>query len=333
MPANLTPQYFEAERKLREAKDIPSKIVALEEMLTAMPKHKGTDRLQGDLKRKIAKLKSEAQRKKGTKRSFGYRVDPEGAGQVVLVGAPNSGKSALVGRLTKAAPEVAPYPFTTRTPTPGMMVFENTAFQLVDLPPISEGYVESWVYDIIRRADLALVVVDLAADPLAQLEAVEALLRQNKIGLLEDGSASGWLNKRALVLAAKLDAPGAAETLEIFRELLPERFPLLAVSAHSGEGLPEIGRRIYRTLDLIRVYTKAPGKEADLGSPFVLPRGASIEGLAGRIHKDFLARLKYARVWGQQTFQGQMVQRDYVLHEGDVVEFHIDQRKTAEAED
>jgi len=329
MPANLTPQYFEAERKYRAAKEIPEKIAALEEMLTVMPKHKGTDRLQGDLKRKIAKLKAEAQRKKGVKRQFGYRVDPEGAGQVVLVGAPNTGKSALVARLTKAQPEVAPYPFTTRAPTPGMMPFENTAIQVVDLPPISEGYVESWVYDVIRRADLVLLVVDLAADPLAQLKAVEAILRQNKIGLLEEGEGSGWLNKRAIVLATKLDLPEAQETLELFGELMPSRLPLLAASIPSGEGLEELAQRLYQALEIIRVYTKAPGKEADRGSPFVLPAGATVEELAGRIHKDFLGRLKYAKVWGRQTFQGQMVQRDYTLHEGDIVEFHIDQRQEA----
>lgn len=332
MPANLTPQYYEAERRYREAKEPAEKIAALEEMLTVMPKHKGTDRLQGDLKRKIAKLKAEAQRKKGAKRTFGYKVDPEGAGQVVLVGAPNTGKSELLRRLTKATPEVADYPFTTRVPTPGMMAFENTAFQLVDLPPVSEGYVESWVWDIIRRADLVLVVVGLDADPLAQLERTVAALRQNKIGLLEPGQAQGWVDKPVLVVANKLDAPEAHETLELFGELAPPKFPVAAVSAHAGSGLAELGARIYEGLGIIRVYTKAPGKDPDLNSPFVLPAGATIEELAGRIHKDFLSRLKYARVWGSETFQGQMVQRDYRLHEGDVVEFHIDQRKTAEAE-
>jgi len=329
MPANLTPQYLEAERRYRAAKEIPEKIAALEEMLTVIPKHKGTDRLQGDLKRKLAKLRSEAQRKKGLKRSFGYKIDPEGAGQIVLAGAPNSGKSELVRRLTKATPEVAPYPFTTRVPTPGMMPYENIAFQLVDLPPLSEGFVEGWVYDIVRRADAVLVVVDLAADPLAQLEAVEAVLRANKIGLREEGSAQGWLNKPALVLAAKLDAPGATDTLEIFRELAPGRLPIVAASAETGEGVRELAEGIYAALDILRVYTKAPGKDPDNKSPFVMPRGATLEDLAGRIHKDFLAKMRYARVWGKETFQGQMVQRDYVLREGDVVEFHIDQRLDA----
>jgi ribosome-interacting GTPase 1 len=327
MPANLTPQYFDAEKKYRAAKEIPDKIAALEEMLTVMPKHKGTDKLRADLTRKIAKLKLEAQRKKGTKRALGYRIDREGAGQVVLVGAPNSGKSQLISRLSNASPEVAPYPFTTRVPTPGMMPYENTAIQLVDLPPLFEGYIESWVFDVLRRADLLLVVVDLSEDPLVQLESVEAVLRRNKIGLLEESEAAGWLDKPALVLATKLDVAGAEETLEIFREMIPERFPLAAVSAHSGQGLEGLGERIFRALGVLRVYTKAPGKEADLASPFVVPQGSTLADLAGRIHKDFLVKLKYARVWGDETFQGQMVQRDYPLREGDIVEFHIDQRQ------
>jgi hypothetical protein len=208
-----------------------------------------------------------------------------------------------------------------------MMAFENVAVQLVDLPPLDEGgYLEPWVFDIIRRADLVLVAVDLSADPLAQLERVEAILRRNKIGLLEEGEVQGWLNKPAVVLATKLDAEGAPETLEILRELMPERFPLLATSARTGEGLEALRERLFRALGVIRVYTKAPGKAADRGSPFVVPVGSTLEELAGRIHKDFLARLRYARVWGEGTFQGQMVQRDYLLREGDVVEFHIDQR-------
>jgi ribosome-interacting GTPase 1 len=326
MPANLTPQYLGAEKRYRAAKEIPDKIAALEEMLTVIPKHKGTDRLRGDLKSKLAKLRTEAAKRKGPKRTLGYKIDPEGAGQAVLVGAPNSGKSELVCRLTKARPEVADYPFTTRVPTPGMMAFENTTVQLVDLPPISEGYLEPWVFDVIRRADVALLVVDLAVDPLAQLEAVEAILGENKLGLMDERSVQGWLSKPCLVVANKLDAPGAQETLELFHELMPQRLPLVAVSAHSGEGLPELAERVFRTLGVLRVYTKVPGKDVDRRSPFLVPEGSTMGDLAGRIHKDFLAKLRYARVWGDQTFQGQMVQRDYVLREGDVIEFHIDQR-------
>ncbi|MFH0811140.1 MAG: GTPase [Pseudomonadota bacterium] len=326
MPANLTPQYLEAERRFREAKEPQDKIAALEEMMAVIPKHKGTDHMRADLKRKMAKLRVEAAKRKGPKRALGHKVDPEGAGQVVLVGAPNCGKSRLVCQFTKASPEVAPYPFTTRVPTPGMMSFENVAIQLVDLPPISENYLEPWVPDVIRRADLVLLVVDLSEDPLAQLEAVEKILRQMKIGLIETNLTPGWHDKRTLVAANKLDAPEAAEVLDLFKELLPGRFSVLAVSAESGQGLEDLRQGIFRALEVLRVYTKAPGKDPDLRSPFVMPQGSTLADLAGRIHKDFLLRLKYARVWGKGTFQGGMVQRDYVLHEGDVVEFHIDAR-------
>jgi len=326
MPANLTPQYYEAEKRLREAKEIPEKIAALEEMLTVMPKHKGTDHLRADLTRKIAKLKIEATKKKGTKRVFGYKIDREGAGQVVLAGAPNTGKSELVCQLTKATPEVAPYAFTTRVPTPGMMAYENTAVQLIDMPPLSNEYTEPWLPDMIRRADLVAVVVDLSADPLAQLEETEEILRGWKMGLLEDRQdLPGWRNKNAVIIANKLDAPGAEETLEIFRELMPQRFAsrVIAVSTHDSEGLDRVRFGLFDALGVLRVYTKAPGKDADKNSPFILPRGTTLEELAERIHKDFRERLKYAKVWGVQTFQGQMVQKDYVLAEGDIVEFKI----------
>jgi ribosome-interacting GTPase 1 len=114
LPANLPPAYFEAENRYREAKTPAEGIAALEEMLAIMPKHKGTDKLKADLRRRISKLKSKQQEKKKLgRRDRGYKIEKEGVGQVVLIGEPNVGKSSLVAALTNADPQVAEFPHST----------------------------------------------------------------------------------------------------------------------------------------------------------------------------------------------------------------------------
>ncbi len=328
MPANLTPEYREAERAFKEASTTPEKIDALEHMLAVIPKHKGTEKMQGDLRRRLAKLKHESEhgRRSGPSRGAPvHRVEKEGAGQVVLAGAPNTGKSALVRRLTHATPEVAEYPFTTRVPTLGMMPFEDIQIQLVDLPPLDPQFGEAWVPQTIRSADAALLVVDLAAlDLLDEIENSVTLLQHAKIRLGPQTELPyGYVAKPALVVANKVDLPGARENFDAFRELYAGRFPAVAVSAETAEGLEEFKRAVFQMLGILRVYTKEPGKKADLTKPYVLRSGATVAELAGRVHKDILANLKYARVWGHGKFEGQMVHRDYVLADRDVVELHI----------
>ena len=124
MPANLPPQYFEAEKNFRQAKDPMEKIAALEEMLAIMPHHKGTDHLRAELRARIARLTEAAEKKTATKRRS-MVIPKEGAAQIAVVGLPNSGKSQLVSSITNTSPTVAEYPFTTHSATPGMMEFEN----------------------------------------------------------------------------------------------------------------------------------------------------------------------------------------------------------------
>lgn len=329
MPANLPPQYLEAERRYRQAKQPPERIRALEEMLTLIPKHKGTEKLQADLKRRLSKVKAELERRPATKRGTGIYVEREGIGQVVLVGGPNVGKSALVRRLTNAKPEVADYPYTTRRPLSGMLVFENVKIQLVDLPAVAPGLVEGWVLGIVRNADLVLWVVDLGSDDLLeQVETTEKILAQAKIfpgGARESVELTepGQVMKRVLVVANKADLAEASDRFLLLQEHSGGRFPLLMVSALAGTGVDEIGPRLYEALEVVRIYTKAPGKAADFSHPVSLPRGTTLLEAAEVIHKDFAAKLKYARIWGAGKFEGQRVHRDYRVHEGDVIEFHI----------
>jgi len=328
MPANLTPQYLEAERRFRDAKSVEEKLAALEEMLAVIPKHKGTEHLRGDLKRRYAKLKEDQEQARHRRGGFSVSVDREGAGQVVLVGPTNAGKSALVAALTTARPEVGEYPFTTRKPFAGMMPFVNVQIQLVDLPAISPTFMEPWVPSLVRPADLCLLVADLSSGSILEdLDAVLQILERSKVRLVAPtdtpSSEIGWASKRTLLIANKQDVSGAEETLEILRAEYGARLPLLAVSATAGLGLEPLRRAIYDGLQIVRVYCKPPGAEPSMKSPVVLPRGSTVLEMAENIHKDFARQLKFARIWGSGKFDGQRVQRDYRVQEGDIIELHI----------
>jgi ribosome-interacting GTPase 1 len=327
MPTNLPPEYFEAEKRYKAAQSPAEKIVCLEELIGTIPKHKGTDKLRADLRRRLSKLKSSAQTKKGTGRQESvFRIDKEGAGQVVVVGPPNVGKSALVAALTNATPEVAEFPFTTWTPTPGMMPVENVQIQLIDTPPLNKGYMEPELLDLIRRADLILLVVDLQTDPVQQLEEAVALLVEHRIVPchLEDrySQQRGLTFIPFLVLVNKSDDEGSDEDFEIFCELLEDDWPLLPLSATTGRNLELLKQAVFERLEIIRIYSKTPGRDPDFAAPFVMKKGGTLEDFAGKIHQDFVKNLKVARVWGDGVYDGQPVGRDHILHDGDVVELH-----------
>lgn len=315
MPANLPPQYFEAEKKFRLAKNAADKIIALEEMLAIMPKHKGTDHLRAELRRRIAKLTQASEKKAATQRAS-MLIEKEGAAQVVVIGLPNAGKSQLVSSVTNASPTVAEYPFTTHIATPGMIEFENIQIQLIDTPPLTEQPIEWWLPHMIRRADALLVVVDLSNAPLAQVEAIFIELESRKIVVRED-------KVKALIVGNKLDVANASENYLALKNKYERQLPIIAVSAKEGVGLEELKREIYQMLDIIRVYTKAPGRKPDFTDPIILDRGSTLEDAAASVHKDFRAKLKYARIWGSGKHDGVMAKRDHVLQDGDIIELHL----------
>lgn len=326
MPANLPPAYRDAEERLRAAVTPEEKMSALEEMLRVVPKHKGTEKIQADIKSRLSKLRRQP-RKRPASRGPSYHIPKEGAGQVALVGPSNSGKSALVAKLTHAKPAVADYPMTTREATPGMMPFEDVAIQLVDLPPLSDDYVEPWVFDSIRTADLVWLV--LAIDgALEGLEVVERLLAKKAIALQPSGdrppaeSRPGWSDLPALMVLTGADRNAATADLSALEELLDRSWLKLPVSAVDGRGLEELARQTYAALKVIRVYSKQPGKEPDLQQPFTLSVGATVGDLAKAIHQDLVEQFKFARVWGPSAHDGQKVQLGHALAEGDIVEIH-----------
>ena len=328
MPLNLPPEALAAEKRYREAQSTAEKISSLEEFISKIPKHKGTDRLRADLRKKLSKLKSASQGQKKTgKRESAFHIDKEGAGQAAVIGPTNVGKSALVAALTNATPDVADHPFTTWTPTPGMMSFENVQIQLIDTPPVDRDFVEPDLLDLIRRADQVLLVVDLQTFPVQQVEDTIAFLQEHRIAplLLRDRYPDEGrpIFKPLLVLANKCDDDSCDEIFEIFCELLEEDWPIVPVSATTGRNLDRLKRLLFERLEIIRVYSKPPGQEPNLNTPFVLEAGSTVADFAGEVHQDFFESLKTARVWGKDVFDGQMVGRDHILHDGDVVELRL----------
>jgi len=328
MPANLTPQYLEAELKFKQAKTTPEKIKALEVMMAVIPKHKGTERLRGQLKSRMAKLKEELQRRPAVARAEqSYNIRREGAAQSVLLGLPNSGKSSLLSRITGASSEVADYPFTTQKPIPGMMKYENLQIQLVDTPPIQLDHIEPGFPNLIRNADALLLLVDLTEDPLSQMDILLKELSAMRIKVAGKGLIpsveSGWVCLRALVVGNKCDVKNTIAEYRKLENRFKDTFPVLPLSAREGMNFEELKKEVYQLLNIVRVYTKVPGKDADLTEPVILKKGSTIEDVALSVHKDFAAKLRYARVWGSGKFDGQMVKRDYPVSEGDVIEMHL----------
>ena len=330
MAANLTPQYLEAEDLYKQAQSAEERLECLKKMYSLVPKHKATEKLQADLKTKISEAKKEVERERKSPKKVGvsHKIPKQGAGQYVVLGAPNTGKSRLLTRLTRATPEVATYPFTTREPHAGMMDWEDVRVQLIDTPPITAEFMEGYLSSMTRSADAALLLVDLGDDdgPFAAQAVIERLAETKTMligqptAMEEDASIR---HSKTLLVANKVDLPGGAERLDVVRELFASRFPIHVISAEHATGLEELRTAIYRFLNVIRVYTKQPGKPADLRAPFTCPAGSTLLEMAALVHRDFVQGLKSARIWGTGVYDGQTVKRDHVLHDKDIVELHL----------
>ena len=327
VPTNLPPHYYVAERKYREARGPAEKVAALQEMLSATPKHKGTDHLRADLRSKVSRTMEELERpKSGSRQAQPYAIRKEGVGQAALIGLPNAGRSQLLASLTGASAKVAAYPFTTQIPLPGMLLYENVRIQIVDTPALTDRDVQTRLFSLLRNADLLLMVVDLSIDPLAETD--ELLEEMDRWGYRimgpdeEPDPEDHRVQKRGILVGNKADVEDAEVALEFLEELHGDKFPVLGVSAVTGQGLAGLTEAIYSSMGMIRIYLKPPGGPPDYDAPVVVGKGDTLESAAQSLHKDWARKLKFAMLWGSGKFDGQRVGRDYILSEGDVIELH-----------
>ena len=328
MTTNVPPEYTKAELRYRAAKDPQEKLDALNEMMVLVPKHKGTEKLRVELKKRLAKVQREAQKKPKATRSSGLdHVDKEGAGQVVLVGMPNCGKSALVDAVTNAEPEVEDYPYSTFKPTVGMMAYEDIQIQLVDLPPLSE-FAEPWLFSLIRNADAVVIMIDLSEnEPVEQMMEVLDYMEKANIHLVHPQKrdpeyAGPGVQKKAVILASKCDFDEDRSALGGLVELYGEDFPITATSVVSDEAIEDMKRSLFDLLEILRVYSKKPGEKPSFEAPYILPVGSTMIDVVKAIHYEMVDTLEFAKIWGSSEFDGQRVERDYVVSDGDIIEVH-----------
>lgn len=331
MAANLTPQYLKAQEQYRRAATPDEELRWLEVMLREIPKHKASEKMQVELKTKISKTRKEAEALRGRPvktSSQEVAIPRQGAGTILILGGPNAGKSSLLAALTRAKPEIAPYPFTTRLPQPGMMTWEDVTVQLIDTPPVTADNLPPYLLGMLRGANLAVLLVDLGSDDgIEECQAALDKFQETKSRLGKESALDeedmGLSHTQTIVVVNKIDLPEAAERLALLHELCPLDFPEYQISTTTGQGIEELRQVIYRALDVIRIYTKQPNKkEPDMDKPYVLPNGGTLLDVAELVHKDLAENLKHARIWGTDIIPGSTIKGDYVLHDRDVVEIH-----------
>ncbi len=319
MPANLTPDYFKAEKWFKQATTDEERILALEEMMRVIPKHKGTEHMRADMRKRMSALKESAEKKKKGGRGVDiFHIPKTGAGQVVLLGMPNSGKSSVVAAITNAKAQVADFPFTTSVPLPGVAKFEDVQIEIVDMPPITAEFVPPGIVNAYRNCDLIGICIDLSADIAEQVKVCFDFIAEKRL-LLDEGNPIG---KKCFVIATKADA-AANENIEQLKKLLPKPLHITAISDNNLNSLEKMLADIFGLLDVVRVYAKKPGQSADMKEPFILHKGATVADLAQLIHRELAEKLKAARCWGTGVHDGQNVQKTHVLCDKDIVELHF----------
>lgn len=292
MPINAGPEYFVAEKKFSEAKTKEQKVAALEEMIRVLPKHKGTDHMLAQLRKRLARLRDELESVSRSSSRAGFSLRKEGAAQVCIIGPTQSGKSTLLNSLTNARVKVGDHAFTTKKPNVGMMFYGDVPIQIVEIPSSFEPEHLSTV----RTCDLVIVLFDATRDVTKQEEDVRRILGEKAINV---------------------------QSILVRNKRFVERSKYINVSAKDGFGLDALKDLVWSRLGLIRVYTKSPNGKKQLPAVAMRPE-STVKELTERIHKDFLKSFKFARIFNGTRFSGMKVGLDYVLKDMDVVEIHTE---------
>ena len=323
MPTNVTPEYKRAEDTYREAKTLDERIERLQDMISLLPKHKGTDHLYADLKRRLAKLKRELESAGGRKGSGGLDFIRDGAAQVVLIGPPNSGKSSIVRAVTHAHPEVGEYPFTTSRMIPGMVPYQDIQIQLIDTPPVTGDYMPMHLLGLVRSADAVLIIADLSSDSLLDdLELLFTSFRERHTSFVRSRASDSRDEILCRVIANKIDSADADERLSLLREMIGEGLEITPLSCMQEEDVGRIPGMLFQWLGIVRVYTKIPGEKADRDHPYTVLRGGTVEDICSLVHRDFAEKLKFARLWRKSDIPLTVSRHEFV-EDGDILELHL----------
>jgi hypothetical protein len=389
MPTNLPPDAIKKWAEVEATRNPKEKLERMQEFLSLVPKHKGTAKLCAQIKKQMATMRKEMEKKqrrvgKGGPKFF---IEKEGAAQMALLGLTNVGKSSLLSVLTNVKIEVSSNPYTTREPVPSIMNYEDVQFQIVEAPALMEGSADGRAWGlqtlaVARNADGLLLMVDLSKNPVQQLslvlselekarilvskpkgrvdierrymgagmrliltgrlvdctlKEVEELLRSYRItdavvkisgevtlDVVEDAIFESTTYRPAVVIANKIDVKGAEVNLERLERYVDKRIPVIAVSCEKRFGLDKLGETLFKTLGIMRVYTKEPSARSFSKKPFTLKKGATLHDLAKSIHSDFERNFAFAKVWSKRlAFSPQKVGLGFVLEDGDVVEIHV----------
>ncbi len=301
MVVNASPQYQKAEKEYLLARTIEEKIEKLKAMIRLCPKHKGSEAMLAELRKRLAKLKKELVREREIKKRRGHSINikKEQDAQVVMLGFTNAGKSTLISRLTNASPEISEYPYTTSKPEVGTLEM-GCKIQIIEVPSLKPHGNNKERLSLASTADLILIVVT-GINELKELS--DELKKYDKKILV--------INKRDLLTENEL-------------RILLNFKNSIAVSAKNDEGIEELKQMIFDNLNIIRIYTKEPGKKPT-ANPLVLRKGSDIKKVAKRIRGDYVKRFLFARMWGKSAkFPGQKVGISHLLEDNDIIELHLD---------
>ncbi len=300
MPINAHPEYLNAEKKFHSSQTDEEKLKALEEMIKFVPKHKGAEALRKNIKTRYKKLKQELTIKK--KKSSSKKGIKKAKMQAVLVGLTNSGKSSILKSLTNAEPKIASYGFTTTEPEIGTLSHKGYYIQLIELPPISS---ETFDRGIANNTDTLLIVVE----KIHEIEEIFKSINKSEI--------------KKIIIFNKIDLHDENTKRKISETLKSKKYNFVLTSTITNEGIEELKNKITDSFEVIRVYTRHPGKkEKNQDLPVILSPKSTLEDVAEKILHGYSKKVKFAKITGPSCkFPKQQVGLKHIVKDKDIVEF------------